>query len=286
VRSLASDFAYKGISVELPINPTPAQVLVWSLWRSPDPRLGEELIAHLRGAGADASSSGEQLGAWLAAFPGADPERRAAVVDAIGSAARRLTLDSDEPPTDTAAAEAWRALVVAADRLHGSGAVALGRLPFVSGELLALLAEEAREQWPASSEPGRRTTAPAGDVLAALAVSRKLREAVATALGAAATPTYDALYEYDPPGSRVRTHVDARDYEIVVHLLVEQTTAAGAPSSSELVAHLSDAGAPTRLTVRPGEAVVLRGRGTLHAWRPLGPDERRTLTAIGFAPVR
>ena len=271
--------------MELPINPTPAQVLTWSLWRLPDPRLGEELIAHLRRSGADASSSGEQLGEWLAAFPGPDPERRAAVVDAIGAAARRLTLD-DEPPTDAAAAEAWRALVVAADRLHGSGAVALGRLPFVSDELLALLAAEAREQWPASAEPGRRTTARAGDALARVAVSRQLREAVATALGAAVAPTYDALYEYDPPGSRVRTHVDARDYEIVVHLLVEQTTAAGAPSSSELVAHLPGAGAPTRLTVRPGEAVVLRGRGTLHAWRPLGPDERRTLTAIGFAPVR
>jgi len=37
------------------------------------------------------------------------------------------------------------------------------------------------------------------------------------------------------------------------------------------------------LRVRPGEAVALRGRGTIHSWEPLRDDEHRTMTAIGFA---
>ena len=54
------------------------------------------------------------------------------------------------------------------------------------------------------------------------------------------------------------------------------------PSSSELIAHLPSATTAARVELRVGEALVLRGRGTLHSWRALGGEERRILTAIGF----
>ena len=234
-----------------------------------------ELIERLGEAG------DETLGTWLVEFAGPNAERRATMADVIGIAARRLAPD-DEPPAEGAAAAAWRALVVAADRLHGGGVRALGRLPFVGDDRLALLVAEARAQMPEHSGGARRTVGNAGDALAALAVSRELREAVSAALGFAVVPTYDAVYEYDPPGSRVRTHVDARDFEIVVHLLLEQASTRGDGGESVLVAHRPGAESPERLRLRPGESVVLRGRGTLHCWEPLGPDERRSLTAIGF----
>ena len=92
------------------------------------------------------------------------------------------------------------------------------------------------------------------------------------------TPTYDALYEYDPPGSHVGIHLDGRGYEIVVHLLVEHTGG----GSSVLTAHLPDTTTPARIELRVGEALILRGRGTIHSWRALGEGERRILVAIGF----
>ncbi|MFL5581095.1 MAG: hypothetical protein ACJ8AO_12035 [Gemmatimonadaceae bacterium] len=220
------------------------------------------------------------LGARLALAAGEDAAWREALADLIGSAARWLAPD-DEPPPTGGAAEAWRALVLAADRLYGSRVVSLGRLPFLTDSLLDRLAAEAAERRSGPPATGARATAGAGDLLARLAASRQLREAVSGAVGAPVEPTYGALYEYDAPGSRVRTHVDGAGWELVFHLVVAHDAPGGA-GASELVAHLPEAGA-VRVRVAPGEAVVLRGRGTLHGWAPLGDGERRTLIAVGFA---
>jgi hypothetical protein len=122
-------------------------------------------------------------------------------------------------------------------------------------------------------------------VLAGLAVSPKLREAVSTAFGRPVAPTYDAVYLYDPPGSHVRTHVDTREYELVLHLIVEHALPGDGSRGSALVVHLAEEAEPRHLRVEPGEAVALRGRGTIHSWEPLRDDEHRTMTAIGFANV-
>lgn len=233
------------------------------------------LRSHLQSSG-DLPALAEQL----LSCAGSDDARRAALADYIGHAARALA-PNDDAPDDGAAAAAWSALVAAAHALNGSGARALGRLGFVSAAFFRRLVDEAHRQL--ASAPGggaSRAIGPAGDALAALAVSRQLREAVSRALGCAVVPTYDALYEYDPPGSRVRTHVDSGGYEIVVHLLLEHT-ARDAPGRSVLVAHLPKQPV-TRIGLHAGEALALRGRGTIHAWQPLGDDERRILTAIGF----
>jgi hypothetical protein len=92
--------------------------------------------------------------------------------------------------------------------------------------------------------------------------------------------TYNAVYLYDAPGSHVRTHVDARDYEVVFHLVLDHELPGGGSGGSALVAHLP--AGTERLQVRPGEGVALRGRGTIHSWARLRDDERRTLIAIGF----
>jgi hypothetical protein len=221
---------------------------------------------------------------WMIRFVGPDADRRAQLTDIIGRAARQMA-PNGEPPSDGASATAWEVLVDVADRLNGSGAVSLGRLDFISDVLLDELRNEARTQRPDDSAT-RRMTGPAGDALAALAASRQLREAVADALGFRVEPTWDAIYEYDPPGSHVRTHVDSRDYEIVYHLLLEHDSPTDGAGESVLIAHLPGGRGPARLSVRSGDSLVLRGRGTIHSWKPLGEDERRTLIAIGFQQPR
>ena len=241
--------------------------------RERDRGVADGMLAGLPNAPRDA------LADWLVELAGADDERRADVTDAIGRAAAALAPD-DEPPRSAAEAAAWRALVDAAARLQGFGAAALGRLPFISDRLLEVLAAEGRLGLPRSSGE-RRCVVPAGRMLTNVALSRKLRDAVSTALELAVAPTGNAVYEYDPPRSHVATHVDSRSYEIVFHLVIEH----GGPGVSELVVHRPDAPEPDRVTLRAGEGVALLGRGTLHSWRPLGVDEDRLLAAIGFAPA-
>lgn len=163
-----------------------------------------------------------------------------------------------------------------------TGSVApLGRLPFVTDALLALLRREAREELVLEPGPSRPAPGRAGRALAALAVSPKLRAAVSRELDADVEPTYEAVYLYDPPGSRQPLHRDRDEYEIVVHLVLEHELPADGSPGSALVVHLEEG--PRRIPIEPGEAVALRGRETLHAWEPLRDDEERILTALGFA---
>lgn len=217
----------------------------------------------------------------LVAARARDPEGRQDLGDALGAFVRRLSPAGDAP-TEAAAAEAWQALATALDRLFGSGVRQLGRLPFITDTLLDALREEARRQLPEQREGTRPAPGAAGRMLAGLAVSPKLRDAVSNAFGCSVTPTYDAVYLFDPPRSHVRTHVDTRDYELVVHLILEHTLPRDASSGSALVVYLAGEPRSMRLPVAPGEAVALRGRGTIHGWEPLRDDEHRTMTAIGF----
>lgn len=227
----------------------------------------------------DGGDSGSLEG-WLVEFAGTDDERREAVAEAIGIAAGRLAPDADPPAG--AAEQTWRALVGTADRLYGSGVHALGRLDFLSDDLFALLVAESREQRPEGGEATRRAVGEAGHALAGLAVSRQLREALGEALGHAVAPTYDAIYLYEPPGSHVRTHIDARDYEVVFHLVLEHTLPGDGSEGSALVVHRPGETEPERLRFQACEAVALRGRGTIHSWEPLRDGEQRILTAVGF----
>lgn len=233
-----------------------------------EPELIDDLLEQL-----ELGRPTEDLAAWLTASAGPNGERRDVLGDVLGSVARRL------PQTG----EPWQALVSALDRLFGSGVRALGRLSFVGDALLALLLAEARQQLPEPEGTSRPGPGPAGRALASLAVSPKLSAAMSTAFGFAVAPTYDAVYQHDPPGSHVRTHVDTRDYELVFHLILEHTLPGDGSPGSALVAHLPAAPEPTRLPVGPGEAVALRGRGTIHTWEPLHEDEDRIMIAIGFA---
>ena len=271
-----------------PSSSTPSELLIDALATfgpvtdASPPQLAGDLLATLRAQ----NSIGALLEQRLLDCAGDDADRRTALVDFVGHAARVLA-PHDDPPVEGAPASAWLALVGVANSLNGSGAYPLGRPHFISDALFRSLLEESHRQIASSEGFGAsRVTGQAGDALAALAVSRQLRESVSRVLGFAVTPTYDALYEYDPPGSHVRTHVDSRDYEIVVHLLLEHTSSASGGGVSVLIAHLPGEAAPTRIGVRAGEALVLRGRGTLHSWQALGGDEHRILTAIAFRRER
>jgi hypothetical protein len=216
----------------------------------------------------------------LAAMSG-DEEERSALADLAGSAARRLAPD-DEPPTGSAAAFAWLVLVTMADRLYGSSVAALGRLPFVSGRLVELMAHEARAQLGHLPDSGSRSTAPGARALNALAVSRKLQDAISGGLGTPVAPGYRALYAYDPPSSHVATHLDSREYEQIFHMILEHEPPSDGTPGSALVAHLPNRPAPVHISLRPGEGVALCGRGTLHSWQRLGPGERRTMVEIAW----
>lgn len=232
-----------------------------------------QLVARLRGSG------NSRLAERLVELAGDDCESRSLLASAIGKAARHLVPD-DEPPSNEPEATAWQELLKAADLLYGTAAEPLGRLTFISDRLLDSLISEAHHQKPEVGA-GVRAIGPAGDLLAGLAASRQLREALSASLGFRVVPTYDAMYEYDPPGSHVRTHLDAAAFEFTFHLLLEQKSE-GREHASVLIVHVHREALPRRLEVRPGEAVVLAGRGTIHSWAPLGNDEFRILTAIGF----
>jgi hypothetical protein len=219
------------------------------------------------------------LAAWLTGEAAAG--HAVAITDKIGRAARLLAPDGAAPTTGSPAA-VWQALAWTLDRLHGSGVRAIGRVPFLSVELFDGLCDEARAARPAQATGARRATGDAGDVLAAVAVSRELQETVSDALGFDAVPTYRALYEYDGPGSFVAPHVDRRDYPFVFHLLLDHTRAEDA-AQSVLIAYGPESCMPQRVSLSAMDAIVLNGRGTLHCWERLGMDEQRTLVAIGFA---
>jgi len=153
----------------------------------------------------------------------------------------------------------------------------------MSYELFGALCDEARTARPTQTSDARRATGEAGDVLAAIAVSRELRDVVSAAMAAAAMPTYHALYEYDGPGSFVAPHVDARNYPFVLHLLLERTRASVAAPSTLVAYTKAHPLSAERVSLAAGESVLLNGRGTLHCWERLGMDEQRTLVAIGFA---
>jgi hypothetical protein len=230
----------------------------------------DELLAGLEGAGEDV-----ELAGWLEYFAGPNGERKDALADVVTLIVRDLA-DGDGAPPTAGARELWRELVILTDRLFGSGVAPLGRLPFVGDRLLELLAEEAGDAARREDRAGE-----AGRFLANLAVSRKLRDAVADAVGFPVDPTYRAVYLYDIPGSHVKTHLDTHDYEVVFHLVLDHVVPGGGPGSA-LVVHRVGEAEPHRVRVRPGEALTLRGRGTIHSWEPMGPAERRTLVAIGF----
>lgn len=223
------------------------------------------------------------LGGWLVAIAGPSAARRAALADIAGAAARSLIVQGQPPPT-VAGASAWQALVAAVDRIYGSGVHALGRLPFITDRLVDLLVDEARSQHAERPGEGRQRVGAPGRVLAEFAVSRGLRDAMSSAFGCPVVSTYSAVYLYDAPSSELGPHVDARGHELEFHLILEHTLPRDGSGGSALLAYLPGRSTPSRLELAPGEAVALRGRGTIHAWEPLGSDERRTLVGIGFRP--
>jgi hypothetical protein len=208
-------------------------------------------------------------------------DRRAALVDVIGIVARQLA-PSDVPVGDPAIQKLWRELIGAADRLYGAGVVSLGRLPFVSDRLLELLVVEAGIELVDRPARGARVTGRPGRALATLAFSRKLEQTVGAALGSSVIANRQASYHYDPPGSHVGTHVDARSHELIFHMVLEHDVPDDGIRGSALVAHLPGRPGPQRLWLQPGDAVALSGRGTIHSWEQLRADERRTLIGIGF----
>lgn len=240
----------------------------------------ENLLVAVRSSGR--GDAGGHLADRIASTAEESSDLRVAVADVIATIAGRLAVDDDPPHGPPAHAALWRALVSAVDRLHGSGVAFLGRLPFVSDELLEAMRVEARRALPEHPSSSGRDTGSPGRLLAHLAVSRRLQEVIGTALARPVAPGLQAVYLRDPPGSHVRTHLDRDEYEVTFHLILEHAGVNGSRGSA-LVAHLPGSSEPTRLHVAPGEAVALCGRGTLHSWQRLGPQEHRMMVGIGWA---
>jgi hypothetical protein len=107
---------------------------------------------------------------------------------------------------------------------------------------------------------------------------------VSEALGLRVAPTYRAVYMDYAQGAHVEPHVDHADYEVIFHLtLAHDPPEDGSRRAALVVFHVD--GPPARLELAPGEALALRGRGSIHAREPLGPGERWATLAIGFEPA-
>ena len=232
-------------------------------------------VDEIQVGGDDAESIAAEISRLAPRLPGGRRQLTSAVARAGRQLARRGEISSDRD-----AGIAWRALVLAAATLGHAGVYPLERLSFVTDQLLRKIAREAHERRP-EGETGGRTTGAAGDVLAGLVVSRQLREAISRAVGTPVVPTYDALYEFDSGASEVGLHLDAEGYELTFHLLVEHSDG-DLPSGSTLIAHDARATSAQHFVLRPGDAIVIGGRGTFHSWAPLGPGESRVLVAAGF----
>jgi hypothetical protein len=247
----------------------------------------DDLVTHLRTAATPAErrlAPARQLARMLARYGVRSEERRAWLLDVVGREAHRLVPPRSDA-SDGARAEAWRALLLAAAELSVGGVRSLGRLPFVDDDRFDALVREARRQLPGGRLPRTRAARPSGPVLRRLAADPRLRRVAGRALGHALVPAGAAVYLYDAPRSHVRPHLDARPYDVIVHLVLEHTRPSTRSRGSALVVYRS-AGVPVRLRVPPAEAVVLGGRGSVHEWQPLARAERRTLLAIGFTRPR
>jgi hypothetical protein len=146
----------------------------------------------------------------------------------------------------------------------------LGPLAFADLDALAAEARTARRRTVAA---GREVAGP-GPALRALAVDRRLAEAVSGALDLPLAPTYRAAYLTLGAGGHVLPRLDDEDAEVVVH--------AALAGAAPLVVFHPDA-APARVELGPGDALALRGPGSVHMRRALRGDERWESLAIGFA---
>ena len=164
------------------------------------------------------------------------------------------------------------------DRLYGGGYARLGRLPFVDVEARLV---ESREGAQRPAADTCRLLDP-GPLLRALAVDRRLVEAVSHALDIRVVPTYRAAYAVYGELAHVEAHVDDADYELTVHVTLAHDVPDGARPASLVL--LRPEAPPERVEVAPGEAIVLRGRRTVHARERLRAGERREALAIGFRP--
>jgi hypothetical protein len=253
------------------------------LLRDDEPAVLTALLAQLQGPGDP--GAGESPAQWLArrleTFADADERRRLALADLLGLAARALALDG-RVPSDAAGAAAWRATLTTVDRLYGGGAHRLGRLRFIDDErLIALLVEAAQSQRTANAEA--QQLGDPGPALRDLAVDPQLAAAVSDAVGFSVTPSYRAVYMYFAPGARIQPHVDHADYEVIFHLTLEHVPPEDGSGRAALVVFRLDE-PPLRVELAPGEAIALRGRGSIHTREPINAGEHWTTLAIGFKP--
>ncbi len=126
---------------------------------------------------------------------------------------------------------------------------------------------------------GEQLLAPPGPLLAGLAVSRQLADAV----GFPVTSTHVASYLVDLPGSVVAPRIDRDGWPLTVHLVLahEQGIGPGSP----LLVYDARRARPRRVRVQPSHAVVIHASGTLHGWGQPSGDECRTMTAIDTRPA-
>ncbi len=270
-----------------------------------DRRRLDELLAglHAPSPRGERLPPARRLARRLVRHVGRDPRRHALALHVLGRGAHRLAPGPDAAgagrgdatdagyvdatgagrgdATGAARADAWTALLLAAAALSPSGARRLGRLPFVDERLLAALCQEVGRRLAGGRPPRVRMALSPGPVLSRFAADPRLRRVAERALGCTLAPAGLAVYLHEPPRSVLGPHLDASRYEVIVHLVLTHAVPRGRSRGSALVVH-RPSGVPARISLAPGEAVALGGRGSVHGWQPLAARERRTMIAIGF----
>ena len=162
--------------------------------------------------------------------------------------------------------------------------VRLGCPPFLRDRVLAALAAEGAARRARRGATGEATTAAAGPVLAALAVSPRFRAAVAAGLGCDVAPTFEAVYAYGAPCPEAAPHVDGVERAVTAHLLVASGRAGAAPVVALAPAE-PRAGRASAARLEPGTVLVLAGGDVPHRWTVRGGATALCTAVVGFRPV-
>lgn len=199
---------------------------------------------------------------------------------AVGGLAPRGAL-----PTAGPRAHAWSAGVATLEYMHPAGLARIGRVAFIGEEYLHDIVREAAERERTAHRTGPHELSPGGPVAERLADDTRLLAVASVAISAdlQATGISSYLY-YNREGDHLYPHVDTEIFAVNVILMVEHDPPAAGGDGSALQV-FADSGAPERVVLKPGEAVVLQAGGTVHGRETIAPGERLTILTIGFQRV-
>jgi hypothetical protein len=184
-------------------------------------------------------------------------------------------------------AAAWIAVLGVLTTTGRCGATFLDRESILDQARFAALVSEAGIRYWFGVRMGMRMTAPSGPVAQAFGTDPELCRLVERAVGTGVLPGNgvtsgdNATYLfYDVQGDGIQPHIDPFGLTNVL-VMLERIPPSDGSEGSALILYQPGQD-PTRLSLRPGDVIVLMGAGSVHCREPLGPGERVTMLSLVF----